>query len=76
VNRPQRGCVRSSSLRRRRFVPRLEVLEGRVVPSTLTVANNLDHGAGSLRDALAAAHNGDTVVFAGSLRDGTIKLTW
>ena len=31
--------------------PALEGLEGRDVPSTLTVLNNLDKGAGSLREA-------------------------
>jgi hypothetical protein len=31
------------------FRPRLEALEGRDVPSTLTVTNTLDSGPGSLR---------------------------
>jgi hypothetical protein len=38
-------------------------LEDRWVPSTLTVTNNLDSGAGSLRAEIAAGHNGDTIVF-------------
>ncbi|HEY2910305.1 MAG TPA: hypothetical protein VGI99_08660, partial [Gemmataceae bacterium] len=37
------------------FRPRLEDLEGRDMPSTLTVTNNLDGGAGSLRAEIAAA---------------------
>jgi hypothetical protein len=32
-----------------RFRPHLEELEGRDVPSSLTVTNNLDTGPGSLR---------------------------
>jgi hypothetical protein len=46
-----------------------------LVPSTLTVTNNLDSGAGSLRADIAAAHNGDTIVFAPSLDGQTITLT-
>src|SRR5262249_27024072 len=61
--------------RGRSFLPRLEFLEDRSTPSTLTVLNNLDSGAGSLRAAIAAAHNGDTVVFASSLSGATITLT-
>jgi hypothetical protein len=52
---------------KRSFVPRLECLEGRDVPSTLTVLNNLDKGAGSLRDAIAHVHDGDAIVFDPSL---------
>ena len=37
-----------------RFRPCLENLEDRLVPSTLVVTNNLDHGTGSLRAAIAA----------------------
>jgi hypothetical protein len=57
------------------FRPRLEVLEGRDVPSTLTVTNKLDSGAGSLRADIAAAKSGDTIVFAPSLVGQTITLT-
>jgi hypothetical protein len=59
----------------RRFRPQLEALEGRDVPSTLTVTSNLDSGAGSLRAEIAAAHKGATIVFAPSLDGQTITLT-
>jgi hypothetical protein len=58
-----------------RFRPHLEELEGRVVPSVLTVTNNNDHGGGSLRFEIAKAQNGDTVNFAPSLDGQTITLT-
>jgi len=45
--------------RRRGFRPRLEGLEGRTVLSTLTVLNTLDKGAGSLRDTITNAKNGE-----------------
>ena len=57
------------------FRPMLEALEERRVPSTLTVTNNLDSGAGSLRAEIALAHNGDTIVFASSLNGQTITLS-
>src|SRR5262249_27759566 len=60
---------------RRSFLPRLELLEDRTVLSTLTVLNNLDKGAGSLRDAISNAKSGDTIVFASSLNGQTITLT-
>jgi hypothetical protein len=56
-------------------LPRLEVLEDRILPSTLTVLNNLDSGAGSLRAAITNAKSGDTIVFAPSLNGHTITLT-
>src|SRR3954447_4092298 len=59
----------------RAFRPCLECLEGRWVPSTLTVTSAADSGAGSLRADVAAAHNGDTVAFAPSLAGQTITLT-
>jgi hypothetical protein len=59
----------------RRFRPRLEALEDRWLPSTLTVTNNLNSGAGSLRAEIAAAQNNDTIVFAPSLDGKTITLT-
>jgi hypothetical protein len=57
-----------------RFRPQLERLERRDVPSTLTVSNNQDSGAGSLRAEIAAANAGDTIVFAPSLNGTTITL--
>jgi hypothetical protein len=50
-----------------RFRPQLEALEGREVPSTLTVIDTLDTGSmgdGSLRGEIAVAHSGDTIKFA------------
>jgi hypothetical protein len=58
---------------RRPFVPRLDVLEDRCLPSTLTVTNLADSGDGSLRGQLAAASAGDTIDFAPGL-SGTIAL--
>jgi hypothetical protein len=55
--------------------PAFETLEERRLFSTLTVLNILDSGAGSLRSAIAAAHNGDTIVFASSLAGQTITLS-
>jgi parallel beta-helix repeat protein len=51
----------------------LEGLEQRWVPSTVT--NNNDSGPGSLRAAIASAHNGDTINFDPSLNGQTITLT-
>src|SRR5262245_26346287 len=53
-----------------RFRPQLEVLEGRALPSTLTVLNTLDSGPGSLRDTIAAAASGDTIKFDSSVIHG------
>ncbi len=58
-----------------RFVPRLEALEDRTVPSTLTVTSAADSGAGSLRAEITAAHSGDTITFDNRLRGQTITLT-
>src|SRR5262249_4706187 len=58
-----------------RFRPQLEGLEDRWMPSTFTVLNNLDSGAGSLRADIAKAHSGDTIVFDSSLAGQTINLT-
>ena len=63
--------------RRRSFQPRLLALEDRTLPSTFTVLNLHDAGAGSLRAAIIAAnaHSGaDTIVFAAGVH-GTIGLT-
>ena len=45
------------------------------MPSTLTVTNNLDSGAGSLRDTIAASRSGDLINFDPSLNGQTIILT-
>src|SRR5216683_2087216 len=65
----------SKRRQRPRFVPRLEELECRTLPSTLTVVNNHDSGAGSLRAEIAAADNGDTIRFDHNLQGQTITLT-
>jgi hypothetical protein len=65
------------SSRRFSFVPRVTLLEDRLVPSTLTVTNLRDTGVagdGSLRGEIAAAAPGDTITFAPNLT-GTIGLT-
>src|SRR6516225_11236090 len=46
-----------------------------MVLSVLTVLNNADSGAGSLRAAIAAAQSGDTIVFDPSLAYETITLS-
>src|SRR5262245_34162841 len=59
-----------------RFRPRLEALEERWLPSTLTVTNFLDDGsAGTLRAAIAGAQSGNTIVFDSALSGQTITLT-
>ena len=67
--------TRPADRKRPTFRPTLEAMEDRWVPSTLTVLNNLDSGAGSLRADIAAAHSGDTIVFAPGLNGQTIALT-
>ncbi len=66
---------RRTSGGRTTFRPALETLEHRWVPSTLSVLNNGDSGANSLRAAITAAHNGDTIKFAPSMAGQTITLT-
>jgi hypothetical protein len=66
---------RKTPAARRAFRPTLEALEARWVPSTLTVTSPADSGTGSLRAALAAAHKGDTLVFAPSLDGQAITLS-
>src|SRR5215471_4691311 len=61
-----------------RVRPTLEVLEGRALPSTLTVMNTSDTGVsgdGSLRGEIKAAASGDTIEFAGNVRGQTITLS-
>ena len=43
--------------------------------ATITVSNDNDNGAGSLRQALAAANDGDTINFDSSLNGQTITLS-
>ena len=68
---PRKRAPRSTGRKRSTFRPQLETLDGRVLPSTLLV-RSLD-GFGSLtgpvtlRRAIAAAQNGDTIVFDQSL---------
>jgi hypothetical protein len=67
---------RVSPSRQRSFLPRLDLLEDRSVPSTLTVTNLNDTGVagdGSLRGEIAAAIPGDTITFSPGL-SGTIGL--
>src|SRR5436190_14502743 len=72
----QRGC-RLERHQRPRFMPRLDVLEDRTLPSTFTVLNLADDGLGSLRAAVLAANTSrgaDVIDFAPGLT-GTIGLT-
>ena len=74
-SRPSVATFRHSPHRPR--MPRLavEALEDRSLPSTFTVTNLLDTGAGSLRAAVASANasaGADTIDFATT---GTIALT-
>ena len=54
------------------FRPRIELLEDRLTPSTLTVTSNADSGAGSLRNTIATANSGDTIIFASSIHSITL----
>src|SRR5712692_10404888 len=60
-----------------RFMPHLEVLEGRTLPSTFTVLNLADSGPGSLRQAIldAEANPGPDVVNVAKGVKGTITVT-
>jgi hypothetical protein len=70
----QRRAAHRSPRRQTAFRPRLEVLEGRDVPSTLTVRTLSDNGGGAtLRNEIAIAQSGDTIVFANGLT-GNIQL--
>src|SRR5262245_7221234 len=70
----RQGLFRGPTLQRRSFVPRLEALECRAQPSTFTVLNLADSGAGSLRQAILDANGtpgDDTITFSVT---GTIQL--
>ena len=72
--RPAKGKIQTA---RRSFVPRLLALEDRTLPSTFTVLNLNDSGAGSLRQAVLLSNfnpGADTINFAPGLT-GTIPLT-
>src|SRR5262249_17873251 len=73
LRRAPRKRQARAGLRPPRFVPRLEALEDRVVPSTLTVTNNADSGPGSLRPEIAAAHSGDPIDFAPYAQRTTLR---
>jgi hypothetical protein len=54
-----RGRAHRAPRQRATFRPRVEALEGRDVPSTLSVTNTLDSGHGSLRYEIAQAEKGN-----------------
>jgi hypothetical protein len=62
----------TSRFRRRSAVFRLERLEDRTVLSSLTVTSGADHGPGSLRDTIASAPSGATIVFARNVHQITL----
>ena len=66
--------VRINGRVRSRFRPYIEPLEDRWLPSVLTVTSTADSGPGTLRADLAAAQNGDTIIFA-LPNPSTIQLT-
>src|SRR5258708_1268396 len=70
----RRKSNRQRALPRQSFLPRLEILEDRTVLSMWTVTSPADSGDGSLRAMIAAAQNGDQIVFDPSLQGQTITL--
>ncbi len=56
------------------FVGLLGLSYNPVFAATLTVTSAADSGAGTLRDTIASASNGDEIVFDASLNGGTITL--
>jgi hypothetical protein len=76
--RLRRSSPDKAAARRRahRFSPAPDRLEPRTLLSaTPVVTSAADRGPGTLRDALAAAQAGDSIVFAPQLQGKTIKLT-
>src|SRR5262249_34579926 len=80
VRASRRGKSRQSL--RHRLLSRVEFLEDRVVPATLTVTSLADSGPGTLRDEIVASvtkTNGgtgnDTIQFDHSIDGGTIELS-
>jgi hypothetical protein len=71
----RRSKTKRRAVHKPTFVPRLESLEDRTMPSTLMVTNTLDKGAGSLRATITRAKDGDTIIFDPSLNGQTITLT-
>jgi hypothetical protein len=57
------GRAPGASRERPTFRPRLEALEGRCLPTILTVTTTADSGPGSLRYEISQANSGDTIVF-------------
>ncbi len=82
MNSPRRGWLGALQPRRRRrsrkasvhCLPEVAALEARTLLSTITVMNDNDSGAGSLRAALGAAVAGETINFAPTAY-GTITLS-
>src|SRR5262249_62422511 len=73
---PRRRKVdRTAAFPKWRFLPHIEILEQRTVLSTWTVTSPADSGDGSLRAMIAAAQDGDQIVFDQTLQGQTITLT-
>src|SRR5262249_36729937 len=72
---PGRRRTRGAARKPATFRPRLDALDGRYLPSALAVTSTLDSGPGSLRDEVAAAKAGDTIIFSSAVKNQTITLT-
>ncbi|HLJ95959.1 MAG TPA: choice-of-anchor Q domain-containing protein, partial [Gemmataceae bacterium] len=79
LSRRPRGAHRPAPRPQRWANLRLEYLEDRLAPATITVMNNSDGvapgPAGSLRNAINTSANGDAIIFTPSLAGQTITLT-